>query len=333
MDGLPDASLARRGLQPRMGAPPPPRVGVRLPSPSAQLPPSPTAQQAPAVTTNPTIRIQHPAAANQQQQQPQRREPSPSFHLGGALEALRQGLGDQMQSLGSEVRSLGLAVRMLAEQQGRLEREQAQQTQVQKQILSTLQLLATRLGPCVNTNAHAHAHAHTHAPTLSSAQPTLPAVSTFSQSNFGISTQSTFSQGGTLPLADNSVGLESADGFSMPPGMCSAGMNGFGSPEGLQGHQAAVAHNTHLSPPYSSQAFTSHTPTEYTSSLVQSHAHMQSPILGQGHAHADAFAEGKNTDFSTGQVDGNLQNCSTSMSPLGLSSQDGHLNIIKVENV
>lgn len=38
---------------------------------------------------------------------------------------------------------------MMVEQQGRLEREQNQQTQVQKQILSTLQNLASKLEPCV----------------------------------------------------------------------------------------------------------------------------------------------------------------------------------------
>ncbi|XP_041086089.1 uncharacterized protein LOC121301055 [Polyodon spathula] len=50
-------------------------------------------------------------------------------------------------NLNSQLRTLSNVVLLLTEQQGRLEREQAQQTQVQRQILSTLQGMATSLRP------------------------------------------------------------------------------------------------------------------------------------------------------------------------------------------
>ncbi|XP_049601043.1 uncharacterized protein [Syngnathus scovelli] len=71
-------------------------------------------------------------------------EPSRDTGAGGAIQ-------DQIRVLGCEVRSLGLAVKMLAEQQSRLETEQAQQTHIQKQILGVLQTLASKARPCGNT--------------------------------------------------------------------------------------------------------------------------------------------------------------------------------------
>ncbi|MGH0149734.1 UNVERIFIED_CONTAM: hypothetical protein FKN15_015849 [Acipenser sinensis] len=54
---------------------------------------------------------------------------------------------EQLGNLNSQLRTLSSVVLLLTEQQGRLEREQAQQTLVQRQILSTLQGLATSLRP------------------------------------------------------------------------------------------------------------------------------------------------------------------------------------------
>ncbi|TRY96439.1 hypothetical protein DNTS_021465 [Danionella cerebrum] len=56
-------------------------------------------------------------------------------------------LQEQIQALGSELRTLGLALRMIVESQGRMERDQAQQTQIQKHILSTLQELSSKIHP------------------------------------------------------------------------------------------------------------------------------------------------------------------------------------------
>ncbi|XP_076123179.1 uncharacterized protein LOC143103245 [Alosa pseudoharengus] len=339
-DGHPDASLARRGFQPRIGVPPP-RVGVRLPSPTG--PSATTAQAAANHNPNPGVRIQHPAS-----QQPQRREPSPSYQP-GALEALRQSLGEQVQGLGSEVRSvgeqvqglgsevrsLGLAVRMLVEQQGRLEREQVQQTQVQKQILSTLQFLASRPSPC----GLAHATPTPPPPPVSSVPASLPAAvasSSYSQSTAFASTQSSYSQGG-LSLSDSS-GLDGTGAFTFS-GMSSAGggvggMNGFGGSEGL--HPAHTHAHTHTTSPAYTQSLT-HTPPDYTQTLVQSHTQMASPALGQGLSYTDAFAGRKDSELSAGQVGASLQDCGTSipaLSPLTLSPQEPQLlNIIKVESI
>lgn len=317
-DGHPDASLARRGFQPRIGVPPP-RVGVRLPSP----PTAPTSST--QTSANPGVRIPHPA------NQPQRREPSPNYQP-GALEALRQGIGDQVQALGSEVRSLALAVRMLVEQQGRLEREQVQQTQVQKQILSTLQFLASRPNPCRLAHTTPTPPPPPSVPASLVSAAGAVAVPSYSQSSsFTSPTQSGYSQV-TLSMNDSSS-LESADAFSFS-GISSAGgsMNGFSVTESLQ---PAHAHTT--SPAYS-QALT-HTPPDYTQqALVQSHTQMPSPGLGQaqGMSHSSAFVDTKDAELTAGQVDANLQDCSASipaLSPLGLSPLEPQLNIIKVENI
>lgn len=286
-------------------------MGIRLPSPTS----APTAQ----ASANPGVRIPHPT------NQPQRREPSPNYQP-GALEALRQGIGDQVQALGSEVRSLALAVRMLVEQQGRLEREQSQQTQVQKQILSTLQFLASRPNPC----RLAHSTPTPPPPPSVSAAATVPSYS--QSSSFTSPTQSGYSHC-TLSMNDNS-GLESADAFSFS-GISSAGgsMNGFSVTESLQ------SVHTHTTSPAYSQALTHTTPPNYSQqTLVQSHAQMPSPVPGQaqGMSHRNAFVDTKNGELSAGQVDANLQDCSASipvLSPLSLSPQEAQLNIIKVENI
>ncbi|XP_028669806.1 uncharacterized protein LOC114660942 isoform X2 [Erpetoichthys calabaricus] len=59
---------------------------------------------------------------------------------------------EKLETLNIEVRRLGSAVRLLTEQHGRLEREQAQQTRVQQQILRTLQTLAAALAPAAALN-------------------------------------------------------------------------------------------------------------------------------------------------------------------------------------
>ncbi|XP_029914371.1 uncharacterized protein LOC115364088 isoform X2 [Myripristis murdjan] len=168
------ASAPRRFLTQRPGLSvrslhPPPRVGIRIPSRAP----------APLTSTGPggaVIRLQTPGG-----QGITRREGNPSPQQAVHDAGGRGGLQDQIQSLGTEVRSLGLAVKMLVEQQCRLEREQVQQTNVQRQILSTLQSLASRLGPCSSLQQQ-----HNKTPSPSSL-PTASASTSFSQDTFNYS--------------------------------------------------------------------------------------------------------------------------------------------------
>ncbi|MCJ8739469.1 hypothetical protein PDJAM_G00047640 [Pangasius djambal] len=164
----PGTNIFRQGFQQRANMPTrsteqSPRVGIRIPVPGQ----SSTGPQ----NASSSVRAQAPTS---QQQSP----PSQQSNVDtGTLSALQE----QVKSLASEVRSLGLALRMMVEQQGRLEREQSQQTQVQKQILSTLQKLASKQGPC--------AFQHSTTPTM----PSCPLSSaSYSQSTF------TPSQGNSL---------------------------------------------------------------------------------------------------------------------------------------
>ncbi|KAG7242877.1 hypothetical protein INR49_018132 [Caranx melampygus] len=160
--GAPRRFLTQRpGLSVRSPHPPP-RVGIRLPN----RPPAALTSSAPGGAV---IRLQTPGS-----QGATRSEGNPSPQDTGG----RGGLQEQIHTLGSEVRSLGLAVKMLVEQQCRLEREQSQQTHIQKQILSTLQSLASKLGQC---SASQQQQNKTPSP---SALPTPSASTSFSQDTF-----------------------------------------------------------------------------------------------------------------------------------------------------
>lgn len=351
-EGSPDSGLVRRGFQPRMSAPAP-RVGIRLPSPSNHVATTP-----PGASSNPSIRIQHAGG-----QQPQRREPSPSYQPATQEAAAAwQGLGEQVQSLGSEIRTLGVAIRILVEQQSRLEREQMQQTQVQKQILSTLKLMASRMGPSIQPQVHTQSQPQPHTQTQnhtlpSSAPSSLGVAVSYSQPSL-TSTQGSFSQR-PLSLGENSrqESATQADTFSLPS-LSSAVINGFGSTETSQSnhplsnthshiHTLSHASNavytqplTHTSPTAYTQSLV-HTPPDFMQSFTQSHVQQgQSPTLGQcqgGTSPADAFASRKDPiEFSMANEDSTLQECGASIppiSPLSLSPQDAQLNIIKVEAV
>ncbi|TNN72636.1 Protein NDRG2 [Liparis tanakae] len=149
-----------------------PRVGIRLPNRS----PAPLPSSAPGVAA---IRIQNPGT--------NRSEGNPSPQQTVQNTGGRGGLQDQIQTLGSEVRGLGLAVKMLVEQQSSLEREQTQQTHIQKQILSTLQTLATKLGSCSVVQQQ---HNKTPSP---SGLPSAAASSSFSQELYSFG-QGTYTQ-------------------------------------------------------------------------------------------------------------------------------------------
>ncbi|XP_051570840.1 uncharacterized protein LOC127450632 isoform X2 [Myxocyprinus asiaticus] len=161
MRGLHQGATAhRRWMHQRVGVPMrapqhPPRVGIRLPDPNT----SGTTSQ----NTAPSTRVQN--VTNQPSPPPQR-----SSFDAGAVSSLQE----QIQSLSSELRNLGVALRMMVDQQGRLEREQAQQTQVQKQILSTLQELTSKFEPCGVLQS-------TSAPTLQASCSMASSTAPFSQ--------------------------------------------------------------------------------------------------------------------------------------------------------
>lgn len=251
---------------------PPPRVGIRLPNrPMSSLSSGPGAA---------VIRLQAPGREG---------NPGPQQVQDGT-----RGLPDQIQALGSEVRGLSLAVKMLVEQQCRLEREQVQQTQVQKQILGTLQALASKVGQCSSAQQQ-----QTKTPSPSSAP--------FSQDSFSFS--QTFSQNQTFSPLE---ALESSEAFKLP-GLSPSSINGFPA--------CSSAENlplSHASPQTQNQTFYSQ-----QSSLMS----YSQPYSTFSHNHTFRPAP-KTSDFSS------FQDCSVSTVSLMTSpqpTQDQQVSSIKVE--
>ncbi|KAL0154234.1 hypothetical protein M9458_050488 [Cirrhinus mrigala] len=285
------ASPHRRWMHQRVGVPArapqhPPRVGIRLPDPSTTV----TTSQNPA----PPARVQN--VSNQPSPPPQRSSLDP-----GAL----SGLQEQIQLLGSELRSLGLALRMMVDHQGRLEREQAQQTQVQKQILSTLQDLVSKFEPLQSTPA-----------------PTLPASCSmassvpFGQTATGQGTYAQCSQAQTRYNEIHDSGLESIEVFSLDQ-LSPPTMNGF--------QQCPTSGG----PPFThTQA---RTPT-FTQTHTQTFA---ASALQYTQPHTDSFTGMDNKSVPSTSADGSFQACSppNQSSSLPVSPREPELNIIKVENV
>ncbi|KAG7460178.1 hypothetical protein MATL_G00218470 [Megalops atlanticus] len=298
------ASLPARSLHPALQRDPPSCTAIRMSNPA----PAPPAGQGTAATA----RAQHPPNPSP------RKDPSPSPNgnpSGGppqtpAEAGWRGGLQDQMQTLGAELRGLGLAVRLLTEQQSRLEREQAQQTHIQRQILSTLQALAASLQQAKT--------------------PPPPGPSPFGQDGHGPA-RGAYAQCSQPPCAKycelDESGLESLEAYKLP-GLSPPRMNGF------QGCGAADA-----LPLGSAQA---HTPS-YTDSPAPSFTHSYSPAYAQsysqGHARPYAEQHGGGADYPITAAGDTLPGCSPSAnippvnpdSPLPLSPHDPQLNIIKVE--
>ncbi|XP_036408676.1 atherin-like [Megalops cyprinoides] len=322
LEGQPVSCLPRRTLQQRVSLParslhpalqrdPPSCTAIRISNPA----PAPPAGQG----TTAIARAQHPPNPSP------RKDPSPSPNpnpnpSGGPPRTppeagWRGGLQEQMQTLGAELRGLGLAVRLLTEQQSRLEREQAQQTQIQRQILSTLQALAASLQQAKT--------------------PPPPGPSPFGQDGHGPA-RAAYAQCSQPPCAKycelDESGLESLEAYKLP-GLSPPRMNGF------QGCGAADA-----LPLGSAQA---HTPS-YTDSPAPSFTHSYSPAYTQSHApaysqgHARPYAEphsGGAGDYPVTAAGDPLPGCSPSAnippvnpdSPLPLSPHNPQLNIIKVE--
>ncbi|XP_040046631.2 uncharacterized protein LOC120827633 [Gasterosteus aculeatus] len=281
-----------------------PQVGVRLPNRSpAALPFS-----APGVAV---IRLQTPGG-----QGATRSDGNPSPQQ--AVQDCRGGLQDQIQTLGSEVRSLGLAVRMLVEQQGCLEREQAQQTHIQKQILSTLQTLATNLGRCSVVQQQ---HNKTPSP---SGLPTATASTSFNQDTFNFS-QGTYTQcSQTEPGFRSLESLENVEAFKVP-GLSPSNMNGF--PTGSN------AENLPLMPtPPRTQPYAAAYPQQNSQTLMQPYTQSYVSAYSQPHCQTFRGSESKTTDFPS-SCSSTLQDC-VSIQPVmdshhSLRNQES--NIVKVE--
>ncbi|CAL8265635.1 unnamed protein product [Gadus morhua 'NCC'] len=317
---------------PRRGVPQRPALSIRSPQPPPRVGVRPPALLTSPASRTPQIRLHAPGGPSNARRDggigpsgsisPQQKEaPTRSLGGGGGPGAGGGGgLQDQVQLLATEVRGLGLAVKMLVEQQSRLEREQTQQTRVQKQILGALQGLASSLGPCRGVPARPDK-----APTPPPAMPTAPAAAAaFSEDPF------TYSQGAYTPCnqAQSSYssmdGLEIVEAFKLPE-LRSAGVNGF--------------------PPCSNAGPLSHSYTQaqpYTTAYTQQHTQAAMPCYTQSlaqtyvQANAQSFRglDAKVSEFPSGCLEGSLQDCSIPTEQVMKSTQssmEDQLNIIKVE--
>lgn len=314
MEGQPGGGSApRRFLTQRPGlsvrSPHPlPRVGIRLPNRS----PAPLPSSAPGVAL---IRLQTPGG-----QGAARSEGNPSPQQAFQDTLGRGGLQDQIQTLGSEVRSLGLAVKMLVEQQCCMEREQSQQTHIQKEILSTLQSLSAKLGRCSVVQQQ---HNKTPSP---SGLPTASASTSFSQDNFNFS-QGTYTQcSQTQPSYNSLESLESVEAFKLP-GLSPSSMNGF--PPCSNADNLPLTHT----PPQTQQYAAAYS-QQNSQSLMPPFTQSYVPTYSQSHSQTFRGSESKTSDFPSSCSARTLQDCSVSTQP-GMnsnhSSQDQQINIIKVE--
>ncbi|XP_059204875.1 uncharacterized protein LOC131984030 [Centropristis striata] len=284
-----------------------PRVGIRLPSRS----PASLTSSAPGAAI---IRLQTPGS-----QGSARIEGNPSPQQAAQDTGGRGCLQDQIQTLGSEVRSLGLAVKMLVEQQCCLEREQTQQTHIQKQILSTLQSLATKLGRCSVVQQQ-----HNKTPSPSSL-PTASASTSFSQDTFNFS-QGTYTQCSQSQPSFNSLeSLENVEAFKLP-GLSPSSMNGF--PPCSNAENLPLTHT-----PSQTQSYVTAYSQQSSQTIMPPYTQSYVPTYTQPHSQTFRGSEGKTSDFSScsGRT---LQDCSVSTQPVmnsNHSSQDQQINIIKVE--
>ncbi|XP_045885691.1 uncharacterized protein LOC123957139 [Micropterus dolomieu] len=305
--GAPRQFLTQRpGLSVRSHHPVP-RVGIRLPN----QPPSPLTSSAPGVAT---IHLQNPGSQGTTRSD---RNPSPQQAVQDA--GGRSGLQDQIQTLGSEVRSLGLAVKMLVEQQCRLEREQAQQTHIQKQILSTLQSFASKLGRCSSVQQQ---HNKTPSP---SGLPTASASTSFSQDTFNFS-HGTYTQcSQTQPSYNSLESLENVEAFKLPR-LSPSSINGF--PPCTNAENLPLTH----SPPQT-QAYAAAYPPQNSQTLMPTYTQSYVSTYNQSHAQTFRGSESKTSDFQSSCPTRTLQDCSVSTQPVmnNHSSQDQQINIIKVE--
>nr|XP_046270073.1 uncharacterized protein LOC124072606 isoform X2 [Scatophagus argus] len=305
MEGQPGGGCApRRFLTQRPGVSvrslhPLPRVGIRLPNRS----PSPLTPSGPGIGA---IRLQTPGG-----QGASRSEGNPSSQQAVQDTGGRGGLQDQIQTLGSEVHSLGLAVKMLVEQQCRLEREQVQQTHIQKQILSTLQSFASKLGCCSSVQQQ---HNKTPSP---SDFPASSASTSFSQDTFNLN-QVIYTQcSQTQPSYNSLESLENVEAFKLP-GLNPSSMNGF--PPCSNSENLPLTHT-----PPQTQQYAAAYPQQNSQTLMPPYTQSYVSTY-QSHSQTFGESESKPPDFSSSCSARTLQDCSVSTQP-----QDQQINIIKVE--
>ncbi|XP_060946119.1 uncharacterized protein LOC133023173 [Limanda limanda] len=304
--GAPKRFLTQRpGLSVRCPHPPP-RVGIRPPNRLG----APFTSSAPGGSV---IRLQ--TTGGQGATHSEQHLQQAAQDTGG-----KGGLQDQIQTLGSEVRGLGLAVKMLVEQHCRLEREQVQQTHIQKQILSTLQSLSLKLGPCSSSHQQ---HNKTPSP---STLPTASASTSFSQDNFSFS-RGTYTQcSQTQPSYNSLESLDNVEAFKLP-GLSPTSMNGF-----LPCRNAENLPLTHTPP--QTQPYAAAYTQQMSPNLLPPYTQSYPSTFTQSHSQSFRTSESKSSDFPSSCSARTLQGCSVSTQPLVNSShaaQDQRLNIIKVE--
>ena len=317
---------------PRGGASQRPTMSVRSPQPPPRVGVRPPALLTSSASRTPQIRLQAPGGVGVARRDgsisqsgsisPQQKEaPTRSLGVGvGGGGAGGGGLQDQVQLLATEVRGLGVAVKMLVEQQSRLEREQTQQTRVQKQILGALLGLASRLGPCSSVPAQ---------PDKTPTPPSMPAApaaaASFGEDTFAYS-QGTYTPCSQAQSSYSSMdGLEIVEAFKLPE-LRSASINGF--------------------PPCSNAGPLSHSYTQaqpYTAAYTQPHSQAAMPCFTQSLAqtyvqvNAQPFRglDAKVSEFPSGCLEGSLQDCSIPTELVMSSTQssmEDQLKIIKVED-
>ncbi|CAG5897801.1 unnamed protein product [Menidia menidia] len=270
---------------------PPPRFGIRLPN-------RPIGNLTSSAPGAPILRLQTPSGSSST-----RNESNPSPQQAVQDTGGRGGLQDQIQTLGSEVRSLGLAVKMLIEQQCRLEREHSQQTQIQKQILSTLQMLSSRM--VHGRSAQQQQHSKTPSP-----------------SSFGLDTFS-FNQGSytqcsqTQPSYNSMESSENVEAFKLP-GLRPTSINGF------QPCSSADSLPLTHTPPQT-QAYAGGYPQQSSQTLITPYTQSYVSTFTQSHQQSFRTPESKSSDFSSSCSSSSFQDCSVS------TQQDQQINTIKVE--
>lgn len=272
-----------------------PRVGVHIPNQSA----SPLTSSASGLSVMHLQSLGGPVAPRSEGKQ------SPKQTV--ADTEARGGLQDQIQTLSSEIHGLGLALKVLVEQQRRLEREQAQQTQIQKQILSTLQSFSSKLGSCSSAQHH---HSN-----QASSPPDVPSDSISDSFNFNEGTYTQCSQ--TQPSYNSIESLETVEAFKVPD-LNPSSMNGFppcGSSENI-----ALSHTSpqpqSYAAAYSQQSNQTLVPP-YTQPYVSTYSEAHQAFRG---------GELKTSDFASSCSVSTLHDCSMSAQP-----QDPQINVIKVE--
>lgn len=226
----------------------------------------------------------------------------------------RGGLQDQIQTLGCEVRNLGLAVKMLVEQQCRLEREQAQQTHIQKQILSTLQSFASKVGCC---NSVQQKHNKTPSP---SHLPVASASISVSQDAFNFS-QGTYTQcSQSQPNYSSLERLENVEAFKLPE-LNPSSMNGFPPCNNVENLPL-----THTSPQTHTQPYVAVYPQQNSQTLMPPFTQPYVSTYSEPHPQAYRGSDAKLSDFTSSRSAKTHQDFSGSTQP-----QDQQITIIKVE--